>query len=139
MGAQLETRPRYTPTTTFETFPFPRPSAEQREAIAEAARDLNRLREGWLNPEGASAEELVRRTLTNLYNERPSWLAQVHERLNQVVLAAYGWPEDIGTDELLGRLLDLNLERASGDVEMLPEYDFRGSERGKYAERARAE
>src|SRR5690606_31215337 len=26
--------PRYTPTTCFETFPFPRPTEEQREAIA---------------------------------------------------------------------------------------------------------
>ena len=50
MGTQLETRPRYTSTTCFETFPFPRPTEEQREAIAEAARELNRLREGWLNP-----------------------------------------------------------------------------------------
>ena len=51
LGKQLETRPRYTPTSTcFETFPFPRPTDVQREAIAEAARELNRLREGWLNP-----------------------------------------------------------------------------------------
>ncbi len=68
-----------------------------------------------------------------------SWLAQVHERLDQAVLAAYGWPADIGTDELLARLLALNLERASGDAEMLPVYDFRGAERGKYAERVSTE
>jgi type II restriction/modification system DNA methylase subunit YeeA len=116
MGTQLrevESGFRYTPTTTFETFPFPRPSDEQREAIAEAARELDRLREGWVNPEGASAKELERRTLTNLYNERPSWLAQVHERLDQAVLAAYGWPADISTDELLTRLLALNLAQAA--------------------------
>jgi len=35
-GAALETRPRYTPTTCFETFPFPRPTDEQRESIAAA-------------------------------------------------------------------------------------------------------
>ncbi len=136
---EVESGFRYTPTTTFETFPFPRPNDEQREAIAEAACELDRLRVGWLNPEGASAKELERRTLTNLYNERPSWLAQVHERLDQAVLAAYGWPADIGTDELLARLLALNLERASGDAEMLPVYDFRGAERGKYAERVSTE
>ena len=51
-GTQLETRPRYTPTTCFEMFPFPRPSDAQRDAIAEAARDLDRLRTGWLNPAG---------------------------------------------------------------------------------------
>jgi len=142
MGTQLrevESGFRYTPTTTFETFPFPHPTNEQRGAIAEAARELDRLREGWLNPEGASVKELERRTLTNLYNERPSWLAQVHNRLDQAVLAAYGWPADIGTDELLASLLALNLERASGDAGMLPEYDFRGAERGKYAERVSTE
>ena len=36
----------YTPTTCFQTFPFPRPTDEQREEIAETARELNRLREG---------------------------------------------------------------------------------------------
>ena len=113
MGTQLETRPRYTPTTTFETFPFPTPSEEQRGAIAEAARELHRLREGWLNPEGASEDDLERRTLTNLYNERPSWLAQAHDRLDHAVLDAYGWPADIGTDDLLARLLALNEERAN--------------------------
>ena len=45
-GTQLETRPRYTPTTTFETFPFPHPTDRQREAIAAAARELVRLRDG---------------------------------------------------------------------------------------------
>ena len=47
-----------TPTTTFETFPFPRPTGEQMSAITEAARRLNELRGGWLNPEGASPEAL---------------------------------------------------------------------------------
>ena len=52
MGTQLESRPRYTPTTCFETFPFPKPEDAQREAIAKAAERLNELREGWLNPPG---------------------------------------------------------------------------------------
>ena len=53
--------PRYTPTTTFETFPFPEglspnvPAAEYLDepratAIAEAARRLVELRDRWLNP-----------------------------------------------------------------------------------------
>jgi hypothetical protein len=74
-GTQLETRPRYTPTTCFETFPLPRPSDEQREAIAAAAGELVRLRDGWLNPPGLDPDTLGKRTLTNLYNQRPSWLA----------------------------------------------------------------
>ena len=64
------TRPRYTPTTCFETFPFPRPTDTQRDAIAQAARDLDRLRTGWLNPPGLSDTDLARRTLTNLYKVR---------------------------------------------------------------------
>ena len=61
LGTSLEDRPRYTPTTTFETFPFPDglsplvPAAGYADdpraaAIAEAARRLVALRERWLNP-----------------------------------------------------------------------------------------
>ena len=53
------------------------------------------------------------RTLTNLYNERPAWLANAHRDLDAAVAAAYGWPADIAEDEALGRLLALNLERAA--------------------------
>jgi hypothetical protein len=119
VGTQLrevESGFRYTPTTCFETFPFPRPTDAQRDAIAEAARDLDRLRTGWLNPPGLSAADLSKRTLTNLYNARPTWLAQAHERLDAAVLAAYGWPTDIDRGDLLGRLLALNLARAAGEA-----------------------
>jgi hypothetical protein len=50
MGTRLETRPRYTPTTCFDTFPFPDSGGEHDAAIAAAAKELNELREGWLNP-----------------------------------------------------------------------------------------
>ena len=115
MGTQLrevESGFRYTPTTCFETFSFPRPTPEQREEIAEAARELDRLRCGWLDPEGWSEGEKKSRTLTNLYNQRPAWLADVHDRLDRAVLAAYGWPQDIADDGLLACLLELNRERA---------------------------
>ena len=108
---EVESGFRYTPTTTFETFPFPRPTDEQREAIAVAARRLVELRDGWLNPPGLADEELTRRTLTNLYNERPTWLANVHADLDRAVLAAYGWPPDTADETILERLLALNLER----------------------------
>jgi hypothetical protein len=106
----------YTPTTCFETFPFPRPTDAQRDAIAEAARDLDRLRNGWLNPPGLADADLAKRTLTNLYNARPTWLAQAHERLDAAVLAAYGWPTDIDREDLLARLLALNLARANAEA-----------------------
>ncbi len=116
MGTQLETRPRYTPTTCFETFPFPRPTEEQREAIGAAAAELNALREGWLNPAGISAAELRKRTLTNLYNQRPRWLDNIHTRLDAAVADAYGWPADLPDGEILERLLALNLERAEAET-----------------------
>jgi hypothetical protein len=112
MGTQLETRPRYTPTTTFETFPFPRPTDDQREAIAAAARRLNELREGWLNPVDTTGAELEARTLTNLYNQRPAWLNDLHAALDAAVMAAYVWPAELADDALVERLLELNLVRA---------------------------
>jgi type II restriction/modification system DNA methylase subunit YeeA len=110
-GTQLETRPRYTPTTTFETFPFPSPTDAQREMIAAGARRLVELRDGWLNPPGLADSDLAKRTLTNLYNERPTWLAHAHASLDAAVFAAYGWPVDLANPEILERLLALNLER----------------------------
>src|SRR3990172_11382201 len=66
-GTQLETRPRYTPSTTFETFPFPHPTDEQRERVGEAARRLVELRDGWLNPPRLPLVQLPKTTLTHLY------------------------------------------------------------------------
>ena len=186
--------PRYTPTTCFETFPFPAcltpadtahqrtdvleggavipaglsdvvsdpnvplPSVERSfvaietgsiraaaAAIAQAARRLDTLREAWLNPpEGtyrvpevvplgldtspypdrvepkpslseADLQALKKRTLTNLYNQRPAWLAMAHEQLDAAVAAAYGWADyspAMPDDEILRRLLALNRARA---------------------------
>ena len=104
-------------------------------AIAEAAHRLNALREGWLNPPGwvdrvpevvagypdriipkpEYAADLKKRTLTNLYNARPTWLDHAHQALDAAVAVAYGW-EDYGPgmaeEEILRRLLALNLERS---------------------------
>ena len=60
-GTSLEDRPRYTPTTTFGTFPFPEglspdvPAADytsdpRAQAITTAAQRLVELRDRWLNP-----------------------------------------------------------------------------------------
>ena len=145
LGTSLEDRPRYTPSTTFETFPFPEgltpniPAADYADdpwavAIAAAARRLNELREAWLNPPDLvervpevvpgypdrilpvspqAAAILKKRTLTNLYNERPAWLDNAHRDLDAAVAAAYGWPADISEEDALARLLALNLERAA--------------------------
>ena len=135
--------PRYTPSTTFETFPFPTGlapnvpassyAAEPRAiAIAAAARRLVELRDRWLNPpewvewvdepvpgypkrpvprSEDAAKALRKRTLTNLYNDRPQWLADAHTALDAAVAAAYGWPADIADDDALGELLTLNGSR----------------------------
>ena len=71
-------------------------------------------RDAWLKPEGADEAVLRKRTLTNLYNERPAWLDLAHHKLDRTVLDAYGWPHDLPDDELLARLLRLNQERAAG-------------------------
>jgi type II restriction/modification system DNA methylase subunit YeeA len=187
-GTQLrekESGSRYTPTSCFETFPFPRPTPKQEAAIAAAAKELNELRERWLNPPewtrteylefpasvdgpwsryvdcggnpanaGATplspisarqsavaadalpaqskiglaryprlvpkdadcAAKLKERTLTNLYNERPAWLDLAHKKLDAAVAAAYGFPTDLTDEQILERLLALNLERAAEEA-----------------------
>jgi hypothetical protein len=60
----------------------------------------------------ACAKQLKKRTLTNLYNERPTWLDLAHKKLDEAVFAAYGWPNMLTDDELLAKLLELNLARA---------------------------
>jgi hypothetical protein len=157
LGTSLEDRPRYTPTTCFETFPFPAgltprdtaPVVGQAsppclageivaENIAAAARRLNELRETWLNPpewvdwvitpeeekagfpkrpvaKPGHEADLKKRTLTALYNARPAWLGLAHKALDQAVAAAYGWTDytpAMPDDEILRRLLALNLERS---------------------------
>ncbi|HUT34993.1 MAG TPA: DNA methyltransferase [Planctomycetota bacterium] len=178
-GTQLREREsgfRYTPTTCFETFPFPHPTPEQEGAIGAAARELNELRENWLNPpewvkeevlefpgtvggpwtryidqrtvdsgqrtvgsgqsagspgdkpiigtvryprlvprDAGCAKRLKKQTLTNLYNQRPTWLALAHKKLDEAVFAAYGWDAGMGDEEILEKLLALNLEGAAGD------------------------
>ena len=57
----------------------------------------------------ATVKELKKRTLTNLYNARPQWLADAHATLDAAVAEAYGWEGDISEDEALGELLALNI------------------------------
>lgn len=146
--------PTYKPTTVFETFPFPRPAADQKIAVDTAAKELDALRTRWLNPpewtreevlefpgsvdgpwaryvhapdsrgigtvryprlvpkDEESAEKLKARTLTNLYNQRPTWLDLAHRTLDEAVFAAYGWSPGLSDEEILEKLLELNLERA---------------------------
>ena len=60
-----------------------------------------------------AATILKKHTLTNLYNERPTWLDNAHRDLDAAVAAAYGWPIDISEEDAPARLLDLNRGRAA--------------------------
>ena len=159
-GTQVREREsgfRYTPTICFETFPFPDPTDSQRNAIADAAKDLDQLRSNWLDPpewmreevlefpgsvdgpwaryvhdaddrgigtvryprlipkDEECAKHLKKRTLTNLYNERPTWLDLAHKRLDEAVFAAYIWNPSLSDEEVLTKLLALNLQRAGSE------------------------
>lgn len=147
MGTQLREKEsgfRYTPTTCFETFPFPEatlPPMPPRhktegngfpdmdvvkvddwyfvkepggaygaayEQIATAARQLHAYRQNWLGDRSDKA-----RTLTQLYNARPTWLNDAHRKLDEAVCAAYGWNPSLSDAEILEKLLALNLRRAT--------------------------
>jgi hypothetical protein len=110
---------RYTPSSTFETFPFPWPPGSEPQdmplvqAISAAARDLVAQRDKWLSPLDATEGDLRERTLTNLYNEQPAWLVNAHRRLDQAVFDAYGWHETLSDAEILEKLLELNHQRTN--------------------------
>jgi type II restriction/modification system DNA methylase subunit YeeA len=60
-----------------------------------------------------AAVELSKRTLTNLYNQRPAWLTLAHQRLDDAVFNAYGWESSLSDDDILEKLLQLNAERSN--------------------------
>ena len=99
---EVESGFRYTPTSTFETFPLPKQTDCQEGEIAEAAKHLDTLRQGWLNPppDDVNPSALRQRTLTNLYNDPPTWLRLAHESLDEAVAAAYGWTADLADGEI---------------------------------------
>jgi hypothetical protein len=71
-----------------------------------------------LEPRDADcAAKLKKRTLTNLYNERPAWLDLAHKKLDAAVAAAYGFPADLTDEQILEKLLALNLARAAQEAQ----------------------
>ncbi len=70
---------------------------------------------------GVVPSQLKRRTLTNLYNQRPAWLEKAHRRLDEAVCAAYAaatgddaYRPDMEDEEILEKLLALNKARTEG-------------------------
>ena len=139
-GAVLEDRPRYTKSACFDPFPFPDAEASMRAEIAAVAEELHATR----NAVQAEHPDL---SLTAVYNgmadggspdlERRGRLAilrELHARLDQLALQAYGWPESISRTELLAGLTQLNqhrrAEEASHHVRWLrPDYQARRYDR----------
>lgn len=117
-GSTLEERPRYTPTTCFEPFPWPQPSPQEREAIGSLAAELVAARRAINEREGIG--------LTALYNaiDEGAWreVADLHRRLDGAVLRAYGWPARMRDDplELKARLAALHADIAAGRVAYAP-------------------
>jgi hypothetical protein len=131
--------PRYTPTTTLETFPFPwAPGQEETaspdyQAISAAAQALHAERAAWLNTPGLSSKAREERTLTHLYNaldvyrgrqqmrvktaagEFAPHLDELHRALDAAVCRAYGWELDLLEEEerMLRHLMALNVARLS--------------------------
>jgi SAM-dependent methyltransferase len=129
-GGTLEDRPRYNKDVCFDPFPFPILSPEQKKLIGQFANELNEHRHRALAASGTL-------TLTEIYNvlealrsgTRPEELSQddryvydtalvlllkkIHDDLDAAVAAAYGWSADISDEDILSKLVALNLARAS--------------------------
>jgi len=114
----LEQRPRYTPTTCFETYPWPTPTPAQRARIGGLAARLITTRQAI-----ASAERIGLTTLYNAIDEggwRP--VAELHRQLDAAVLAAYGWPAALRDDplELKRRLAERHAAIRADEIDYRP-------------------
>ena len=114
---------RYTPDSIFDTSRslthlepnLPKTKTPIVRAIGDAARNLVRLRDAWLNPPGTPLDDLKERTLTNsttsasygLKTRTKLWIAQSSPRMAGISSLK---------DEILGHLLQLNRKRATGQA-----------------------
>lgn len=126
--------PRYTPTTTFETFPFPWPPGREPAenenthvyAIAQAARDLHTLREEWLNPPRPNGMDvtyhkmLQKRTLTNLYNALAHYRQEVKDKKHN----AAQWEKEVDGVIPLAQIRELDMVHTTLDRAVLAAYDW---------------
>lgn len=115
--------PTYVAKTCFDPFPFPHPTVEQRAEIEKWAKYLNDVRGQLLLVDPKA-------TLTGLYNTvgalrqkrdaaNPVYgLLIAHERLDAAVAASYGWEWPLSDEDILARLLALNLERSNAEAQL---------------------
>ena len=103
---------RYTPTSCFETFPWPEPNAVRRERIGALAAELIAARRSITISEGIG--------LTDFYNalDDGAWqsVAHLHRELDGEVLRAYEFPGALRDDplELKARLAGLHADIEAG-------------------------
>ncbi len=55
-------------------------------------------------------------SVTDFPDQCPRVSNLAHKRLDEAVLDAYAWPHDLADDQILGRLLALNLGRSGSDA-----------------------
>jgi hypothetical protein len=125
-GGTLEDRPRYNKTRCFDPFPFPPCTLDLQARIRELGEALDKFR-------AARQAEHPELTITGLYNVLEklkaglpldpreqevhskalvSILLEQHQRIDDEVASAYGWPADLTETQILERLVALNRERA---------------------------
>ena len=115
-SSTLEDRPRYTPTSCFETFPWPQPDGAARKEIGDVAKALVERRQA------ICVENQI--GLTVLYNrvDEGAWteIADLHRRLDEAVARAYGWPAAVAHDPLEAKA---RLARLHADIMRGAPYD----------------
>jgi len=98
---------RYTPTSCFETFPWPQSEEAARAEIGEIAKSLIEHRQA------ICVEKEI--GLTVLYNrvEEGAWseITDLHRELDEAVARAYGWPVTVAHDPIEAKALLAGLHR----------------------------
>lgn len=123
--ALLEDRPVYVKTTCFDPFPFPEATEAQEQTIRQLAEDLDAHRKRVQREHPAITLTMMYNVLDSLrsgdeLNEQHRHiydaaligiLRDLHDSIDRAVLDAYGWPQNLTTDQLLARIVALNSER----------------------------
>ena len=123
-SSTLGETPRYTHNTCFETFPFPQidrntPTKKGFKPLA----CIEKIRATMQELHQYRSQEIERKQygITKLYNEffhePDNQLYKLHAKLDKLVMQAYGFSED---DDILSKLLELNLELAEREKQGLP-------------------
>jgi hypothetical protein len=117
-SSTLEDRIRYTPSSAFDTFPWPQSTADQRDRIGALAVELLGLRTVLCREHQLGLTALYNAVDEGAFSE----LRVVHETLDLAVIAAYGWSSAL-LDDIRARnraLFDLNAAILTGELPYNP-------------------